>query len=375
MAIEQAECPETNPDPITGAPGAHPVGVGLGAAAGGIAAGAAAGTFAAGPIGTVVGAAIGAVVGGLAGKGAAESVNPTKDLPPQPESDLRLRTAGKMDDRTVEAVAGQRYSAASAMVDADRFMSGSLTGQSEDSQTPRANEGHLLPKSTEYRGSTGSVAGTGATTVGSFEDAYWRAKYRDEPYYSSSRSYDDYAPAYRLAHQRRTQYGGSYDASEGQLASEWERAKGVSRLTWHEAKQATRAAWNRLEGNSTGTDHLPPSHVGERHSPLNPPPLSHGAFQGLTRDALTSVADPVAMNAGHLSDAAHEAWEQTRDRARGRVGNYAATSDRKGSEVMHTVREAVRSRPLAAIGIGLVLGFLLVGAPSVSRAISRARWF
>lgn len=65
-----------NRDPITGAPGAHPVGTGLGAAAGGMAAGAAAGTIA-GPVGTVIGAAVGAVVGGLAGKGIAESIDPT----------------------------------------------------------------------------------------------------------------------------------------------------------------------------------------------------------------------------------------------------------------------------------------------------------
>ena len=65
-----------NRDPITGTPGAHPVGTGLGAAAGGMAAGAAVGTVA-GPIGTVVGAAVGAVVGGLAGKGIAEKIDPT----------------------------------------------------------------------------------------------------------------------------------------------------------------------------------------------------------------------------------------------------------------------------------------------------------
>ena len=69
--------PSSNRDPITGAPGAHPVGVGVGAAAGGIAAGAAAGTLAAGPVGTVVGAAVGAVVGGLAGKAVAEHYDPT----------------------------------------------------------------------------------------------------------------------------------------------------------------------------------------------------------------------------------------------------------------------------------------------------------
>jgi hypothetical protein len=67
-----------NPDPITGAPGSHPVGTGLGAAAGGAATGAAVGTFA-GPVGTGIGAAVGAVVGGLAGKGVAEKINPTAE--------------------------------------------------------------------------------------------------------------------------------------------------------------------------------------------------------------------------------------------------------------------------------------------------------
>ena len=66
---------DSNPDPITGAPGAHPVGTGAGAAAGGVA-GAAAGSVV-GPVGTAVGAAVGAVVGGLAGKAAGEAVNPS----------------------------------------------------------------------------------------------------------------------------------------------------------------------------------------------------------------------------------------------------------------------------------------------------------
>lgn len=73
-----------NLDPITDAPGAHPIGTGVGAALGGAAAavatgavmGAATGTVV-GPVGTVIGAAIGAVVGGLAGKGVAEVIDPT----------------------------------------------------------------------------------------------------------------------------------------------------------------------------------------------------------------------------------------------------------------------------------------------------------
>lgn len=45
---------DANREPLTGAPGAHPVGTGLGAA-------------------------IGAVVGGLAGKGVAEAIDPTRE--------------------------------------------------------------------------------------------------------------------------------------------------------------------------------------------------------------------------------------------------------------------------------------------------------
>src|ERR1700761_1785895 len=67
-----------NRDPLTGAPGAHPVGTAAGAVAGGLATGAAVGTVA-GPVGTAVGAAVGAVVGGLAGKGVAEGIDPTAE--------------------------------------------------------------------------------------------------------------------------------------------------------------------------------------------------------------------------------------------------------------------------------------------------------
>jgi hypothetical protein len=67
-----------NADPITGEPGAHPLGTGAGAA-GMATAGAAIGTAVGGPVGFAVGGVVGAIVGGLAGKGIAESVNPTEE--------------------------------------------------------------------------------------------------------------------------------------------------------------------------------------------------------------------------------------------------------------------------------------------------------
>ena len=69
---------DANRDPLTGEPGAHPVGVGIGTAAGGAAAGAAAGAVA-GPVGAVAGAVVGGIVGGLAGKAAGEALDPTRE--------------------------------------------------------------------------------------------------------------------------------------------------------------------------------------------------------------------------------------------------------------------------------------------------------
>lgn len=71
---------DCNPDPITGAPGAHPIGTGVGAAAVGTA-GAAIGTLVGGPAGGIaggiLGAAVGSLIGGLAGKEVAEAIDPT----------------------------------------------------------------------------------------------------------------------------------------------------------------------------------------------------------------------------------------------------------------------------------------------------------
>ncbi len=69
---------DLNRDPLTGTPGAHPLGTTAGATSGAVA-GAVAGMAVAGPVGSVIGIAVGAVAGGLAGSSAAEAVNPTAE--------------------------------------------------------------------------------------------------------------------------------------------------------------------------------------------------------------------------------------------------------------------------------------------------------
>ncbi len=74
---DSGEHGDANRDPLSGTPGAHPVGAGIGAA-GGATAGAAAGALG-GPVGVVAGAIIGGLVCGLTGKGVAELIDPTDE--------------------------------------------------------------------------------------------------------------------------------------------------------------------------------------------------------------------------------------------------------------------------------------------------------
>ena len=98
------------------------------------------------------------------------------------------------------------------------------------------------------------------------EEDYWRENYSREPYYEKGRTFDDYAPAYRLGLTGRTRYPGEWDATEPQLASEWESARAGSSLDWKQARPASRAAWERVNSSRMEmTD-------GMRTAPA-PPPL------------------------------------------------------------------------------------------------------
>ena len=70
--------PKTNPDPLTGETGSHPVGTGVGTA-GGAVAGAAIGGVIGGPLGAAVGALVAGVAGAHSGRGVAEAINPTAE--------------------------------------------------------------------------------------------------------------------------------------------------------------------------------------------------------------------------------------------------------------------------------------------------------
>jgi hypothetical protein len=75
-------------------------------------------------------------------------------------------------------------------------------------------------------------------------DAHWSANYATRPYVEAGEDYEDYAPAYLYGvfyyHSNPEQ---PFDASEDELASGWESARGDSPLDWPKAKPAVREAW------------------------------------------------------------------------------------------------------------------------------------
>jgi len=80
------------------------------------------------------------------------------------------------------------------------------------------------------------------------EDAYWREKHGNQPYADKSRSYEDYAPAYRVGVEGAGKHSGrSYEEIEEELESEYGQAERAV-LPWDTVRPAVRAAWDRLAG-------------------------------------------------------------------------------------------------------------------------------
>jgi hypothetical protein len=94
-----------------------------------------------------------------------------------------------------------------------------------------------------------AAAGNDAVPASVYEthDAHWSAKHATRPYVLADEQYQDYAPAYLYgvvwyySNPER-----QFDASEGELATGWEAARGDSPLDWPKAKPAVREAWYEI---------------------------------------------------------------------------------------------------------------------------------
>jgi hypothetical protein len=243
------EPPETaerdaNRDPITGAPGSHPVGTGVGAASGG-AVGAAIGAVG-GPLGALLGGTIGAIAGGAAGHAVGERVDPTYDGDYFNQHHAAAEWGGTDDyDRYEPAYQygwkARRATLGSRWEDWDRGMEREWQGL-ENRGDLSWNEARPAARSAWDRADqrfTGTLRD---------EDDYWRENYRNRDYVVEGETYDRYRPAYRYGAESRLRHGDSrFDDVEQRLADDWERRPDRGDLTWERAKQAVRDGWHRVE--------------------------------------------------------------------------------------------------------------------------------
>ena len=80
-------------------------------------------------------------------------------------------------------------------------------------------------------------------------EAYWREQHPKQPFADKNRSYEDYAPAYRLGYEAASKYAGEeFEEIEDDIALDYERGRPGDALPWDHARPAVKAAWDRLSG-------------------------------------------------------------------------------------------------------------------------------
>jgi uncharacterized protein (TIGR02271 family) len=198
-----------NPDPITDAPGSHPIETGIGAALGGAATGAAVGTVA-GPVGTAVGAAVGAVAGGLVGKGVGEMIDPTTE-----DAWLRDNFSSRPYARQ-----GETFETYGPAYTYGREMHQKYEGKGFDDI-----EGKLR---TDWDASTHAATIPWDRAKGAVKDAY------------DLRSATHYGKEAESRHQ-----GKPFSDVESDLRQGWQKTKHASGLAWDHAKGAIKDAYDR----------------------------------------------------------------------------------------------------------------------------------
>lgn len=235
---------DMNPDPITGAPGSHPVGVGAGGIAGGAAGGALAGTVF-GPIGTLVGAAVGVVAGAVAGKGVAERIDPTGEMDYWREEHKNRDYIDSNRDFDKDYAAAYGYGLQAREKHAGRTWDETETDLQSNWNSAR---GDSSLEWTEARDAARDSWQRADHTYNTYEasDRHFSSRFESAPYRQADDSFDDYQPAYRYGTQGRTRYGERDwdDSMENEMRDGWEKAKGTSRLTWERAKAAVRDAFD-----------------------------------------------------------------------------------------------------------------------------------
>lgn len=242
------ESRDMNRDPISNAPGAHPIGVGVGGV-GGAAVGAGIGALF-GPIGMLIGGAVGTIAGASAGKGVAEGIDPTGETEYWRSEYQHRPYANAQYDYESDYAPAYAYGTMVRSQHADRAWDDALetdvrSGWDKAKDTSRLPWEQAKDAVRDAFDRTDRTYRTYAATDSYYQDEHKKAEYFSPDYDYSS----DYRPAYRYGtYARASQPNRVWDASlESELGSRWDSAKGGSRMSWDQAKHAVRDAWHGVE--------------------------------------------------------------------------------------------------------------------------------
>lgn len=250
---------DTNPDPITGKPGAHPVGTGVGAASFG-AIGTATGVIIGGPIGGALGAVVGSVAGGLVGKGMVEAFDPTVEYEYWQDN---YRSRDYVDPE---------YNYSNDYANAYRIGYEGYANYMNRGMAYAEAEPHLRADYERRRGRSRLPWAKAryatqdawnrleqAVHIRCKQDDYWRDRFQSRPYVETGYTYDHYAPAYRLGYNSYTLYGQNqgltYEQARPQIRNAYEQHYGQGGLGWEKAQHAVRDAWNRMQTSRAEATH------------------------------------------------------------------------------------------------------------------------
>lgn len=238
---------DLNRDPISGTPGSHPVGVGLGGASG-AAAGAIIGAIA-GPIGMLVGGGVGAIAGAAAGKGIAERIDPTGESEYWQSAHAERPYYDAKYDYAADYAPAYAYGAEARSRLNDRPWDPSIEAELERDWASTRNQSRL-----DWAEAKPAVRDAWDRTERTYRtydaaDRYYESRFDEATYREKDVGYNDYRPAYRYGVQARHQAAGREwdDKLENELGRGWDKVKGQSRLGWDKAKAATKDAWHSVE--------------------------------------------------------------------------------------------------------------------------------
>ena len=114
---------------------------------------------------------------------------------------------------------------------------------------------HNEPRNVGTTGTTGTT-GTGTDLTGTWDrdSEFWRREFRNRPYATADRGFEDFEPGYRYAYEMQPRYRDrNFNDVESDLRTGWDRFEGRGRATWENIKEATRDAWDRLTGRDRAT--------------------------------------------------------------------------------------------------------------------------